>query len=119
MRARNYIAGLDVLGADQETNRAILIRVRNAGELARSQGAVASLAQSLAPATVEGRVYGEMAKQLSQSLKAKNIDADVSVVEPSMWKPAGSSHVWIDVGFAVGGAGLFALLMHFFGGGRR
>lgn len=111
---QTYIEGLDIIGADQETNRAILIRVKNAAELARSQGAIASFSQALAPATIEGKVYSEMAKELQKSLREKNVDADVSIVEPSKWKPAGTDHVWTDIGFAIGGAGLLAGLWYLF-----
>jgi hypothetical protein len=115
---RTYIIGLDVLGTDQETNRALLIRVRNTAELARSQGSVASLAQALAPATVEAKVYSSMASELRKSLKDKNVDADVSVVEPKAWQPADGKHVWSDVGLGLGIAGVLALAWHFIGGHR-
>lgn len=123
MRAfSKYEAGLDVLGADaskQETNRAILIQVHNAAQLARSQGAIASIAQALAPATIEAKVYDEMKKKFIASLKDQNVDADVSIVDPANWKPAdGWSHIWVDLGFAVGGAGLLMLVLKLFGGRR-
>lgn len=98
------------VGAEPETNRAILIRVKNAGELARSQGAVAALAQSIAPATIEGKVYAEMAKKLADSLKAQHVDADVTIVEPKGFVQADGKHIWSDVGLAIGGAGILAML---------
>jgi len=95
MRMNTYRRGLDAIG--QLTNRAILIRVKNAGELARSQGALASLVQSIAPATIEGKVYDEMVKKLSASLKENNVDADIRVVEPTGFQTADGKHIATDI----------------------
>jgi hypothetical protein len=106
-----------VFGADQATNRAILIRVRNAAELARSQGALGTLAAALVPGTVEAKVYDEMKAKLVESLKANNVDADVSVVEPKNFKSPTNSHLAHDAvvgAVAIGGViGFFALIYHF------
>ena len=113
-----YIDGLDILGAvgaqGQETNRAILIRVNNAAQLARSQGAIASLAQTVAPATIEGKVYDEIAKKISEALKKEHVDATVNVAEPVGWKSADGKQVWSDVGLALGGVGIIALVWGLF-----
>jgi hypothetical protein len=99
------------------TNRAILIRVRNAAELARSQGALASLAQTLVPATIEAKVYDEMAKKLQDSLKSNNVDAEITIVEPKKFQSATNGHVGHDIivgAVAVSGVvGLLALIYHF------
>lgn len=99
----------EVLG--QETNLGVFIRVKNAPEVVRSRGAVASLVQSIAPATTEAEVYKGLAAELRKALKDKNIDADVQVVEQSagLMKPT-NNHLWSDVGLAVGGAGVVTLL---------
>ncbi len=118
MRKNIYSAGMDVLGA--ETNRALLIRVKNTAELARSQGALASFAQQIAPSTIEAKVYDTMAQQLKESLADKHVDADVTVVEPRAWKPADGKHVASDVALTVAAAGgvvvVLALLWRLVGG---
>jgi hypothetical protein len=125
---KNYLIGMDVIGASdddelspvaQETNRAILIKVRNAAQLAKSQGAVATFAQALAPATVEAKVYDTMAQELRTSLRAKNVDATVTVVEPSAWETADGKHIWTDVGIGVGILGAAALMWRIFGGKKK
>lgn len=116
---KTYLHGLDVLGAEPETNRAILIRVKNAGEVARSQGTLATIAQSLAPATIEAKVYDEMAKQLQQKLKDQHVDAEVTVVEPKGMQPADGKHVWQDVAIGLGLVGVVALAWGIASGGSR
>lgn len=122
MRA-TYLHGLDVIGApadSPETNRAILIRVKNAGELARSQGTLATVAQSLAPATIESKVYDEMAKQLQQKFKEQHVDADVTIVEPRGYQSAdGGKHIWQDVAIGIGLAGAIALAWGLVSSGRH
>lgn len=106
-----YKNGATILGApavQPETNRAILIRVKNAGEVARSQGALATIAQSLAPATVEAKVYDAMRDQLAQSLASNHVDADVTVVEPKAYQSADGKHVWQDLAIGVGLIGVAA-----------
>jgi hypothetical protein len=118
MQRPTYMTGLDeILGAD--TNRAILIKVNNAGELARSQGFIATFAQALAPASIEGKVYSTMAQQLRDSLKEKQVDADVTVVEPGAWRPAGSSHIATDVAVGLTAFGVAAILWRLLAGGRK
>lgn len=102
-----------------ETERAILIRLRNPGALARGQGATAAFAESLAPATVEAQVYDEVASQLDAALLSKNVDAEVSIVEPKMWSPAGLAHVGSDIAFFVGGAGIVGALYWLFSGRKK
>jgi len=119
-----YLNHLDTLGLysdvtiGQETNRAILIKINNADELARSQGKVATLFQSLAPSSIEAKVYEETAKQLAAGLRSQNVKADVTVVEPKNFVPADGKHIWADVGLAIGGAGIVAILWFLFSGRR-
>ena len=100
-----HSSGLDVLGGEAATNRAILIKIKNAAELARTQGALASIATQIAPATIEGKVYEEMRKQLASSLKEKNVDADVTIVESTGFKTADGTHIAHDVGIGIAAAG--------------
>lgn len=97
------MAGSVYIGAD--TNRGVLIRIKNAGDLARSQGHLASLAQALAPSMIEAKVYDELAKQLKSSLKDKNVDADVTVVEPGAFATADGKHIARDIGIGLLAAG--------------
>lgn len=103
----------------QETNRAILIKINNAGEVARSQGKVASLFQSLAPASIEGKVYSEVASRLADGLRAQHIDAEVKVVEPKGFVTSDGKHIWTDVGMAVGGAGVLAVIWYLLSGRKK
>ena len=107
MRGAHAI-GLDVLGATQ-SERAVLIRVRNAPELVRKAGAVASLAQTLFPTTLDSKVYSEMATKLAAGLKAEGVDADVRVVEPAGWQRARGIISWPDA--AVGAAVVIMALL--------
>ena len=99
-----------------DTNRAILIKLRDPAALARAQGPVASFAQAVAPSTIEGKVYEGFRDQLAKSLKEKAIDADIQIVQPSSFIPADSAHVAADLGFALGGAGLVGIFWFLFGG---
>lgn len=114
---RTHLHGLDILG--QETNRAILIKVHNAGDLARRQGGIAAFAQALAPATIENEVYKAMRDKLAKSLAAENIKADVTVVSEDGFKTVDGSHIGRDLGLAVAGVGGIALLWHLFKGKKR
>lgn len=109
-------AGIDIIGAAAPP-RAILIRVRNAGDVARKQGALASLATALVPATVEARVYEEMAARLDGDLKANGIDAEVSVIADAS-RPsspgAGDGGAFLrGAAVGVGGAGVVWLAWRF------
>lgn len=79
------------------TNQGILIKVKNAAELARSQGALASFASAIAPATIEAQVYKAVAQKLADALRDNNVDADVSVVEPAKFQPADGKHIATDL----------------------
>ena len=107
-----YRTGHTVLGAD--TNQAILIKVKNAGALARGQGILASVAASIVPATVEAKVNRTIADKLKTSLKDQNVEADVSIVDPKNFQASGLSHIGTDLGFAVGGAGVLAFFYWLF-----
>lgn len=102
-----------------ESAKAILIRLRDPGALARTQGSVASFAQALAPATIEAKVLETVKDQIGQSFKDKGIDADISIVQPGNFALADNSHIAADVGFAIGGAGMIGLFWFLFSRGRR
>ena len=101
------------------TERAILIRLRDPGALARGQGATAAFAEQLAPATIEAQVYDEVANQIDAALAAKNVDADISIVEPKVWSPAGLAHVGSDIALFMGGAGLVGVIYWLFSRGKK
>jgi hypothetical protein len=92
------------------TNQAIVIRVRNAADLVRRSGAIASFAQQLLPTTLESEVYSRMAKELDQGLRAKGVDAEVAVVEPAGWRPVPNISLK-SAAIGAGAAGLFATLL--------
>lgn len=107
---RAYLHGLDILGA--ETNRAVMVRIKNVAEVVRDQGGAAgAIAQQFAPVTIENEVYKKIAEEFARGLKAKNIDAVVTVVDaPSPdWKPVKGSRVVQYTAIGVGGAGLLGL----------
>lgn len=91
---------LDLLGAEP---RGILIKVRNAQQLAAAQGGTAgAVAASLVPETIEGVVLDKMVAEFRKTLAAKGVDASVDIVSATPHKPATS-------GFGMGmalGAGL-------------
>jgi len=101
------------------TTNAILIKIKDPNLLARSQGATASFVTSLAPATVENKVLSEIARQLKTALQEQNVEADVAVVQPALFKDAGISHVASDIGLAVGGMGLAGLAWWLMKRGKR
>jgi hypothetical protein len=103
----------------QETNRALLVRVKDPAAVARSQGKLAAFAAGLAPATIEAKVYEIMGDEFKKKLASQGIEADVSVVEPKSFQAAGSSHIATDVAFAIGGMGVVGLLWFLFSSGRR
>lgn len=108
------------VGSDQETNRAILIRLNDPAEIARRDGTTAAIAQTLAPATVEARVFDDLAVKLRDSLKGYHVDADVSVVEPTSWTTASTSkHLWQDIAIGIGAVGVAALVWRFISGVGR
>jgi len=113
MREKTYFTGMDVLGADDLTGKAILIKIRNPAQLAQSQGAIASLAQGLAPMTIEGQVYSTVAKELAKGLKEKNVDAQITVVQPVGWKSTGGIGALGIIAIAVGTIGSGALLWRY------
>lgn len=102
-----------------DINHAVLVKLKDPLALARSQGSIASAAAAAAPSMISAKVYTEFAKQLVDSLKAKGIDADTTVVEPKNFAPASGSHVAQDIGFAIGGAGILAALWYLFSGRKH
>lgn len=102
----------DIFGAERTTNRAIIIRLKNPAAVARQQGALASFAASLAPATTESEVYSRLAGELRKELKSQHVDADVIVAEPEGWQLATkSSPIGWDLGYILGGVGVFGVLV--------
>lgn len=102
-----------------ETNRAILIKLLSPGALARGQGATAAFAESLAPAFVEARVYDEVASQLKGALADQNVEADISIVEPTKFASAGMSYIGSDLAYLMGGAGVVGALYWLYRRSRR
>lgn len=112
MRNKTYIG--------QETNQAILVKIKNAPELAKGSGVTGVIANALVPATTEAMVYSQAAGELKTALKEKGVEADVTVVEPSGWKPAeGNSHLIQDLAVGVGVLGVAAIAYNILFGGRR
>ena len=86
-----YIHGADVLGGEfvgaivplaqaGGTQPALVIRVKNAGELAAKQGgATGGLAFDAVPGTITNVIYGKMRDEFSKKLKDQGVDADVTV----------------------------------------
>lgn len=94
----------------QETSRGVLIRIKDPQAVARSQGSAAAFASALAPAMIEGRVYDELLKETKKSFQQKGIDAEVTLVEPSAFRPVVTGESFaIDIGYAIGGAGIVGL----------
>ncbi len=103
-----------------ETNRALLLRFKDPGAVARSQGgSVASFANAIAPGTIEAEVYNRAVPEVVKSLQSKGIEAEVTVVEPRSFLAAGNSHIAADLGFAIGGAGVVGLLWFLFSSGSK
>lgn len=102
----------DVLGA--ASNRAVLIQIKNLPAVVKAQGgALGSLAQSLVPDTIEAKVYDTVASQLVSKFKEQGVDADVKVVTPTGYQPAGGSPIWMPLALGLGGFGVLATAMHF------
>ncbi len=103
-----YLIGTDCLGA-----QSLVIQVKDPGAVVRSQGGAAGgLAFTLAPKTIEDKMYAEMASEMIKEFRARGIDIDaraisdvpVGVKQPTEFIP----------GVAVGaaGAGLVFGLFH-------
>ncbi len=103
----NLKIGLD---AAQRGN-AVLIRINNAAEVVKREGQLASLAQALAPSTIESKLYSTLASKLKASLADSGVDADVHVVNPAGYAPA-KSDILRDVFVGVLGATAFATLVY-------
>lgn len=84
-----------------DQGRGILIRVRNVPQLVSQQGAVETLAQRLAPGTVEKKALSTIRDQLSSGLKEKGVDAELTIVSPANYK-ADSSNIWFGIAAALG-----------------
>jgi hypothetical protein len=95
------------------TGKALLVHLRDPSAVAKANSGFGALASMLVPKTVEDEVYSAMAGEFGSSLRARNIEADVSVVEstagliPASAATDGSSFV---KGLAVG-AGACGLVL--------
>jgi hypothetical protein len=95
-----------------DTHKALLIKINNPADLARSQGALAGFAQQLAPATIEAKIYDTMKAKIADSFKAQGVDADISIVEPSAFTHASVGHVAQDIAYGMGFLGLAGLVWY-------
>lgn len=94
---------LALLGA--EPLRGVLIKVRNAQELAAAQGGTAgAIAASVAPGMIEGVVLNKIAEQLGPKFREQGVVADVSVVPVA--SVGGPNKRTFEVGIAVGAASM-------------
>ena len=88
--------------------RALLIQVRDVPALVASKGGAAgAFAMKLVPETIAATVYGKMRDEFASKLKEQGVDADVQVVSPAAYQPAGVNPVWrpLAIGFGVAFAG--------------
>jgi len=108
------ITGKDILTGEAKSQRALLIKVKNAGQLASKQGIIATAASALLPETVEGKVYDEMKKKLASALSDEGVDAEIKVVEPAAYKASGASPIWKPMALGLAGIGVLTLLYKFF-----
>lgn len=100
--------------------RAIIIKVKNVPQLvAKMGGSMGSLVQSLAPESIDSKVYDEMSKKMKEGLEAQGADADVRVVDIANMRFASENPIWKPVALGIVGtglvAGLYKLVMHFKG----
>lgn len=105
-----HTVGLDAISG----RRALLIQVRDVQALVRAKGGAAGdFAQKIMPDTIADQVYSEMAKKMSEGLKAEGVDADVRVVSPAGYQPAGVNAVYKPLAIGslslLGGLGLWKL----------
>lgn len=107
-----------IFGAQAEGGHALLIKVNNTHDVVRQQGALASLAQTLAPMTVESQLYSTLGDKLKSALLDQGVDATATVVNPAGYKPA-TSDVLRDVVIGVLGAGVFAGIAYLVKRGRK
>lgn len=94
--------------APASTGIAALVRLKDPLSLARAKGGIATAAAAAAPDMITSKVYSEFGKQMGESLKAKGIDADISIVEPKNF--AAPSHTVRNIGFVVGGVSLLGAI---------
>lgn len=92
---------LELLGAEP---RGILIKVRNAPQLAAAQGGAAgAVAATLVPETIENVVLDKMAEQFRSQLRQKGVDADVQVVAANLRPPVRSFGTGVALGLGIAG----------------
>ena len=121
-----YIHGVDILGGEyvgaviplaqaSGPQPALVIRVKNAGELVKKQGgATGSLVFDAVPGAITNVIYGKMRDEFAKKLKEQGVDADVTVSTSPPNGPAPRSDFL--PGMAVGavtvgiGVGLWKLL---------
>lgn len=107
MSYRDVLFGLDPTAR----GNAVLIRVNNVASVVQREGQLASLAQALAPQTIESKMYSTLASKLKASLAEQGVDADVNVVNPAGYTPCKSDLVR-DVFVGILGAATFTTLMY-------
>ena len=82
---------LELLGA--QPARGILIKVRNAQQLAAAQGGAAgAVAATLVPETIESVVLDKMVTQFKGALRTQGVDAEVSIVSADPHRPVTSGY---------------------------
>ena len=116
---RDYLTGVDILGAESE--KILTIRVKNYLDLAKAEGALGTIAATLSPKTVESLVYAKMSGEFAKALKDKKVDADVQVIDGPVGSPQPSKfvHGMVTGGVAVGGGILiFNLIRKLLNGGK-
>jgi len=106
-----------ILGSD--TSRSLLVTLEDPLGLARAQGSIAAAASAIAPGTISAKVYDEFAKQLKDSLSQKGVKATVIPVEPTAFKPAGSTHIAQDIGIAIAATGVLGIVFYLFTRGSK
>ncbi len=81
-----YLIGVDVLGALSSTplspqGAAVVVRLKDVGAVVRDKGGAAGgLAYSIAPQSIQAKVYQEIRQKLADGLQKEGVDADVQVV---------------------------------------
>lgn len=79
-----FAMGLDHLGADLGTDRALVVKIKNLESVVEAQGgALGKLAANLAPTMISDQAYNTMKQQLLDGFKDKGVDADVQIVAAS------------------------------------
>jgi len=97
---------------------AIVIRVKDVTGVVKAKGgAVGSLIQQFAPATISDQVYSQMAAKMAAGLKEQGVDADVQVVDlpAANVKPMVFDNTLRNAALGVGAFGALGLIYFLFG----